>query len=199
MLAACAALLLAACAPGPSRAPTATRPTNAATATQPPAQPLAAPSPGATPPANYLPLDAELPVGFRHVPERDRDVALQAVSGVLRTYAQPNDPAALLQVGVTACTSEQVATGVFVSTAASWKTQGYEYEPLPGLGDEALVGRAGATAPNAQTAPAVIVYFRRGTHLGVVQWSNPAQPPAVVDALGIAQAIDKRLLGLGER
>jgi hypothetical protein len=144
--------------------------------------------------ADYLPTPAQLPSSFVHVPERDRVLSQPALSGLLRSYTRPviSGHESLVQVGVTLADTPETATLVFASTLTNWTQQGYEFEPLVGLGELAVVGRrTTAAAANAQP-DSVIVYFRRGTVDGVVLWSDADQPPLEDSVLGLAREMDAR-------
>ncbi len=179
--------VLAACGPGPSGPAATARPSSSAVAAA--AKPAALPSA----PADYLPRQDQLPPDFVHIPDRDQTVALQTTAGLLRSYrpgARTVSDPALLQIGVTLSDDERGAAAVFAATIAGWIAQGYAFDPLEGLGEESMLGRVRGYAGTDQRSPAVIVYFRLGAVVGVVQWSDPANPPSVDQAVRIARLME---------
>jgi hypothetical protein len=177
---------LVGCAPPPPPRPTPTIVRVAATATPIPSVPTTA--------SDFLPTAAQIPTSFVYVPERDRVLTQPTLSGLLRSYTRQDAAGheGLVQLGVTLADTPETATLVFASTMNNWVQQGYQFEPLVGLGELAVVGRR-TTATAASTQPdSIIIYFRRGNVDAVVLWSDAGLPPLEDKVMDLARHMDAR-------
>jgi len=133
-------------------------------------------------PSVYFPSDDELPAGFERVPERDLEFSESGVVALLWWYERYNpevseDDVTTLELIAELAPSRPLADVIFTSTVEAWGERMFVFEPLEGLGQRAVVGRATAGAGSERPSEGVMVYFQIG-YLLPPATIVPAPPPA---------------------
>ena len=164
---------------------------------------LAAASPAAAQatrpdPAAYLPTPEEIPPGFVQRPGGAGPADGPGVSSLLRWYERPIPEAGpgvttLLGVFAQVADSAEAAEEVTRATVAMWEAGGVRFEPLPGIGEQAVLGRMPVTVGGARPGEAVFIYFRLGNFAGGALWGDAREVPAAENALAMARLIEAKM------
>jgi len=147
--------------------------------------------------AAYLPATNELPPGFSHLPERDTEVSGEGGSAIVRWYERSNpevapDDVTGLQLMAGISSSPARADAVFTNTVAAWTVRGFDFQPLEGIGQRAVVGRKAFDVETQQPSEGVLIYFRIGAFNGGAVWADYANLPNFDYALEMARLMEER-------
>lgn len=135
----------------------------------------------ASAPESYLLADSDVPPGFARLPEWDRLDMVEGAIMMFRGFERENG--SVINCGAYATPSVEVASSLYSQIRDNFMAVGAVWEPVDGLGDEALATSAFPILDIIQR----VVVFRDETTTAVILYTDKQAEVAPEDAVALAR------------